>query len=237
MKPIIGILGDIDKELATRAIFSYTDSVERAGGIPIVLPYLENTKTTLESLTLCDGLVFTGGGDIEPYRYGEAVSELCGKPEKERDETEICVFDAFFTTGKPILGLCRGEQLINVALGGTLYQDIPSAINTNIAHRQTEGHFEFSHSVNVIDGTPLRELFGCERVTVNSFHHQSVKTLGNELKVMAKADDGVIEAFWHTGERYLRGYQWHPERLSNKDVYCMKIFEDFIEVCKKQRRK
>ena len=115
--------------------------------------------------------------------------------------------------GQPIMGICRGCQLINVAMDGTLYQDIPSELNTNILHKQTEPKNQPSHSVTIKRGTPLFELIGNDKMTANSFHHQAVKQMGKDLKSMAVADDGIIETLYCESEQYIRAYQWHPERL------------------------
>ncbi len=122
-------------------------------------------------------------------------------------------------------------QLINVALGGTLYQDIPSELETSVLHRQTEPKFSTSHEVKIAIGPPLHSLVSEDRMSANSFHHQCVKELAKDLQPMAFADDGIIEAVYFKGERYIRAYQWHPERLYDKDPQNRKIFEDFIEAC------
>jgi putative glutamine amidotransferase len=134
---------------------------------------------------------------------------------------------------KPILGICRGAQMINVALGGTLYQDIATQLQTELSHRQTEGKFEHSHAVNILQGTPLFALLHQERIPANSFHHQAVKALGEGLAVMARADDGVVEALYHTVHPYLRLYQWHPERLCKTDSAALSVFADFVASCRK----
>jgi putative glutamine amidotransferase len=134
-------------------------------------------------------------------------------------------------TEKPVLGICRGAQLINIALGGTLYQDLPTELPTEISHRQTEPKFSPAHSVKILADTPLYDLVQKDRMTANSFHHQAVKTLGKGLELMALADDGVVEAFYLPGERYLRAYQWHPERLFAIDSDNRLLFEDFTAHC------
>ena len=148
-----------------------------------------------------------------------------------RDELEFKVFQRAIDTSKPILAICRGAQLVNVALDGTLYQDIPSELHTRISHRQSEPKFSPSHDVRIIVDTPLYEMMKTEQIKANSFHHQAIKTLGKGLEVMALADDGIVEAFYSTGEQYLRAYQWHPERLYETDIYNRRIFDDFIESC------
>ena len=139
--------------------------------------------------------------------------------------------DISIHTEKPLLGICRGAQLINVAFGGTLIQDLPSEAPSNILHRQTEPKNAHSHYVNVTVGSPLHTLIGCERIRVNSFHHQAVKRLGDGLQITARADDGVIEAFCLCEKRFVRAYQWHPERLYHVDENSKLIFREFISAC------
>lgn len=134
------------------------------------------------------------------------------------------------------MAICRGAQLVNVALGGTLYQDIPTEIISNIPHRQTEPKDSHSHEICVFENTPLRNLVMSERIKVNSFHHQALKLLGNGLSVMATADDGVIEAVYSTEHPYLLAYQWHPERLFDADNLNRVLFTDFIDACEVKKQ-
>ena len=233
MRPIIGLSAAVDNEATVTLLVPYAHAIEQAGGLPLVLPYTENTDVIHSFVSMCDGFIFTGGVDIAPERYGEAASELCGEIQPLRDALEFAVLDEVLATGKPILGICRGAQLINVALGGTLYQDIPSECPSDLAHRQTEARFDFSHDITILPSTPLHALLGVTRIKGNSFHHQAVHTLGKGLAVMAYADDGVIEALWLADHPYLRAYQWHPERLYDKDDDSRKLFFEFISVCKK----
>ena len=236
MKIIIGFLAPIDDDRILTLQHTYVSAIENAGGVPIILPYSENENTLESYVDMCDGFCFTGGVDIDPVHYGEPISDGCGKIQHYRDSLELKIFDLILKKKKPILGICRGSQVINVALGGTLYQDIPSEIKTNIQHRQSEAKDMHSHWINVYTGTPYYELVGKERILANSFHHQSVKALGKGLKVMATADDGVIEAFYYDGDSYIRAYQWHPERLCHKDENHRCIFNDFIIAVKEGKK-
>lgn len=236
MPPIIGLLAAVDGEATTSIFRPYVHAIEVSGGMPLLLPYTENESVIRRFVGLCDGLFFTGGMDIVPARYGEQTSACCDETQPLRDALEFAVFNEAFPTGKPLLGICRGAQLINVALGGTLYQDLPSERPSPIAHRQSEGKFEFSHDITVLPDTPLHALLGTAHVRGNSFHHQAVKTLGEGLAVMATADDGVIEGLWAVDHPYLRAYQWHPERLYDKDENSRVLFQDFISVCAKGAR-
>lgn len=235
MNPIIGMLVEIDNDSVTKVQNTYISSVAESGGIPFIIPYIENDDTLDQLIELCDGFLFTGGCDIHPRHYGEEVSPLCGSCQSYRDNLELKVFEKAIKSGKPIMGICRGCQLINVALGGTLYQDIPSELNTNILHRQTEPQNAPSHSVTIKSGTPLFELIGNDKMRANSFHHQAVKQTGKGLKPMAVADDGIIEALYCESEQYIRAYQWHPERLYTSERNNKLIFDDFICACGKEK--
>ena len=234
MYPLIGILAEVDDEHVCRVLHAYIASIEKAGAIPLLLPFVEGEAVIDSYVDLCDGFFFTGGADIDPVRYGEEKRDTCGEIQSNRDAMEFRVLEKVMRTKKPILGICRGAQLINAALGGTLYQDLPTELQTTVSHRQTEAKFSPSHSVNVIEGTPLWNLIGEGRMVANSFHHQAVKRLAPGLKTFATADDGIVEGFYMPGEQYLYAYQWHPERLWETDEFNRRIFESFIAACKKR---
>ena len=236
MSVIIGIPSVVDGEKNSSMLSTYAYAIEKAGGLPILLPYVADKELISRFSGLCDGFFFMGGADIEPSVYGEEKRETCDKTEPFHDELELALFDAALGTGKPILGICRGAQLINAALGGTLYQDIPTETDATLNHRQTEDKFEFSHDIVIKKNSPLYTLVKKDRVRGNSFHHQAIKKLADSLSVMAVADDGIIEGFYHRTHPYLRAYQWHPERLFDKDEASRLIFVDFINACNKKSR-
>ncbi len=233
MLPIIGIVAsakDVDDLTSTT---TYPKAIEAAGGIPIVLPCGENFEMYDHFVDLCDGFMFTGGCDIHPARYGEDILPACGSIQDHRDTIELAFFEKAIQTDKPVIAICRGIQLVNVGLGGTLYQDIPSQLGTNIAHKQTEGRFEPSHRVTVVENTPLHAMTGGKTAMMaNSFHHQAIKALGRGLEVMARAEDGVIEAVFMPEKPYVHAYQWHPERLWQIDCDNQRIFTQFVDACR-----
>lgn len=232
--PIIAILGAIDNEKTATLQGTYTSAIENSGGIPIIIPYTENEETLVRYTKLSDGVLFSGGGDIDPRKFGENTKNTCGKIQAFRDSLELWFFKKAFEAKRPIMGICRGIQLINVALGGTLYQDIPTECPSKISHQQSEPKPLPSHEVKIISDTPLMEIVGKERMTANSFHHQAIKALGEGLEVMAYSDDGIIEAIYYNGKNYILGYQWHPEILCNIDADNKVLFDDFIDFCKKK---
>lgn len=230
-KPIIGIIAVVDNELNTRVQNTYIDVIEKAGGVPVLLPYVKNDGSIDAFARLCDGFLFTGGVDVDPARYGEQKKAFCGEIQLFRDELEFRAFEKIYSLNKPVMAICRGAQLVNVALGGALYQDIPSEIQTDILHNQTEPKDSPSHSVKILDGAPLSTLISKNVMKANSFHHQAIKRLGKGLEVMALADDGITEAVYSVEMRYLRAYQWHPELLINTDSDNFLLFMDFIKAC------
>ncbi len=222
--PLIGILPNMLDGGISSVGMSYTQAIEAAGGMPILLPYTTDGALLSRFAALCDGFLFTGGVDIHPARFGERISPACGQITPPRDEVELAAFRYVYPTGKPILGICRGCQLLNVALGGTVVQDIPSAVGSAVAHQRARASDPApSHRVEILESTPLRELFGASAV-VSSYHHQAIGRLGAGLEVMATAADGVIEAAFAPAHPFLWAIQWHPERDASGEV----IFRAFV---------
>ena len=230
MIPIIGMTSTIENDTTVKMFGTYAAAIEHVGGLPLLLPYVEDEHALDTFVKLCDGFLFTGGADIEPLHYGEQTKSVCGIVQPLRDKLELEIFKRVYAADKPILAICRGAQLINVALEGTLYQDIPTEYETTLSHVQSEERFSPSHPVFIEQKTPLASLVQKDRMTANSFHHQAIKTLGKGLTVMARAADGLIEAVYSTDRKYLRAYQWHPERLCN-NVDNKHLFEDFVSAC------
>lgn len=195
---------------------SMAHCVMRAGGVVVMIPTVERSQmldrrqvATDDYVHLLDGLVLQGGADIDPSLYGEDPSELLGPTDPVRDRFELELLRAFAAAGKPVLGVCRGMQLINVAYGGTLLQDLASSTPT---HRQLEAYDEHLHDVQLVAGGWLHGLYeGTEFARINSIHHQGVRVLGKDLVVEALAPDGVIEALRHQHAPFVVGVQWHPE--------------------------
>jgi putative glutamine amidotransferase len=235
MHPIIGIIASAKDVGDVSAPTTYTAAIEGAGGVPVILPCGDNFDMYDHFLDLCDGFMFTGGCDIHPARYGEQTLPACGSIQDHRDIIELAFFEKAIKIDKPIIAICRGIQVVNVALGGTLYQDIPSQLETDILHKQTQERCEPSHSVTVVENTPLHAMTGGKTTIVaNSFHHQAIKALGRGLEVMARAQDGVIEAVFMPEKKHVRAYQWHPERLWRIDTDNQSIFAQFVDACRNE---
>lgn len=230
MKPIIGLtMYDIEKKLDINN--AYLDSIEQAGGIPLCIP--NATEETVEAILSCvDGLLLIGGADVDPYLFGEEPHQKLGSVVRKRDDSDLVLLKHAFEKNMPILGVCRGAQVMNVGFGGTIIQDIPSQVELAIGHKQASKRGEYAHSVEVT--TPrLKEIFAAESFRVNTFHHQSVGVLGEGLISSAVAKDGVIEAIEHVAHPYCVSVQWHPEELApNGDVHAQRLFKSFVDACK-----
>ncbi|WP_301169694.1 gamma-glutamyl-gamma-aminobutyrate hydrolase family protein [Brevibacillus nitrificans] len=230
MKPVIGITTYLTDTMYSTVSRNYTDSIYAAGGIPVTIPILDQKTSYEEYIELVDGIVFTGGNDIAPYYYGENPVKELHSQSSIRDDYELSLFQSAYDQKMPILGICRGIQLINVALKGTLYQDIHSQIPGTLGHypKQTASD-ELYHSVQIKKDTKLYEIFGEERIFTNSFHHQSVKDLGTNLIATAYSEDGIVEAIESTEDQFLLGVQWHPECMTKRHPMFLALFRQFIQ--------
>jgi putative glutamine amidotransferase len=212
----------------------YVGSLVSAGALPWAIPLLPNDDSTLRAIyDRLDGIFLTGGVDMDPACYQETKHERCGALDRERDATELKLVRWAREEGKPVFGVCRGIQVINVAAGGTLYQDVQSEREGAIKHDYfpPEGGYErhsLVHSVRVSPGTRLARIMERETAQVNSMHHQGIRTLGNDLKVSAVAPDGLIEAVESPNGRFLIGVQWHPEELVSSQPEMAKLFQAFV---------
>lgn len=227
-KPIIGVTPNHmeDKLLMSPAIM---ESIINAGGIPVIIPFGlgENEAKQLDGLF--DGYVFTGGPDVNPALYGEEKHPKCGDIIDVRDKTDFLFIDIAYKSKKPVLGICRGCQVMNTYLGGTLYQDYPSMVSDKISH--TDGPFPAmaKHNMNIFENTPFADLFKTDKIICNSYHHQGVKTLAPSLTAMAEDDEGLTEAFYAKDRDFFVGVQWHPERLFDGDIWSPVLWNKLIE--------
>ncbi len=236
-RPLIGLTPSLDIE--ERRVWvrpAYMESVLAAGGLPVILPLTEEEDALREMLKRCDGILLTGGPDVEPARFGQTDFTGTVVTCPPRDTTELWLAREALAADKPLLAICRGIQVLNVALGGDLWLDLPSQRPSAIAHRQAAPGNEATHSVRILPDTPLREICGRDSLRVNSLHHQAIQTLAPGLKLMAQAEDGLTEAAWLPGKRFVLGVQWHPELLSAHDEASRAIFRRFAEACGAQGR-
>jgi len=235
MRPLIGVtpLWRTEKEHLWMRL-EYLEGVMEAGGAPVVFPFTEDEELVAQLTEMCDGIMFTGGHDISPSIYGEEPIPQLEDVSEQRDRLELLVFKKAMELHKPIFGICRGIQFLNAALGGTLYQDIPTQYDTEIAHHQSEPYPVPTHQVNIVPGSPLAGLLGDGPIMVNSFHHQAVKDLAPGLVPMAWSTDGLLEAFYRPGPEYFWAVQWHPEMLFKNDENSKILFRSFVDACKNE---
>lgn len=233
MKPLIGIpcrsIPDANRNVRFGVPGTYTRAVDLAGGAPVLIPLQLGQETLSSIFERLDGLLLVGGFDIDPREFGEEVLPECGEIETDRDATELALTRWALGDGRPIFGICRGIQVLNVAAGGSLYQDIGSQLVTNLKHDygNREGHL-LAHEIDIEPNTRVRRLLGADQILVNSLHHQSVKQIAPGLRVVGRAPDGVVEAIESTDGRFIVGVQFHPERMLDSDARMLRLFEEFV---------
>ncbi|MCQ2115746.1 MAG: gamma-glutamyl-gamma-aminobutyrate hydrolase family protein [Bacteroidales bacterium] len=230
-KPVIGISASHGNTASSSSGGdSYVESVRRAGGIPLILPFTTDSLAICEMLDHIDGLIMTGGEDVNPARYGHDTIPELGTVNDRRDTFDLCLVRNAVRRGIPVLGICRGEQVTNVALGGTLWQDIPAQVDTMLVHRQPESASVKTQTIYISEGSRLREIIGCDSLLTNSKHHQAVRDIAPSLKVTAVAADGVVEAYESVANDLVLGIQSHPEAFARdgEEPY-LSIFRDLVK--------
>lgn len=235
-RPKIGITGHIAKDNPNLSITqSYMEAIFACGGFPLLLPVKGSEGLWLQAAREMDGFLFTGGGDISPSRFGEETLQCCGEISPLRDAMELNLLNAILPTGKPVLGVCRGVQLLNVGLHGTLYQDIylQNAQPFLQQHTQKLPDYLPAHDVFIEEGSLLHRIEKTTRLPVNTLHHQAVKDCAPGLSVVARSSSGLIEAVEKQDHPFFLGVQWHPERMWHVDAAAKAIFESFVDACVK----
>jgi putative glutamine amidotransferase len=212
----------------------YVNVIREAGALPWLLPLIPDDLPTLRGIfERLDAIFLTGGVDVDPSRYGETREPFCGRSDPARDEVEIQLIQWAWQERKPIFAICRGAQVLNVALGGSLYQDVTIQVPECIKHdcfptRNEPARDVIIHDVSVLSGTHLHDLLRAPTVRVNSMHHQAVKRLAPGLQVTATAPDGIIEGVEGANGQFVVGVQWHPEEMVEKDAGMGRMFASFI---------
>lgn len=236
-KAVIGVLPLYDENMESIWMLpAYFDAIINSGAIPVMLPFNIN-KSDIDCIDeMFDGYLFTGGNDINPELYGEKDNGKCGIIIKARDELEKLVFQKAYSEDKPIFGICRGLQIINILLGGSLYQDLSTEKPSKLLHRMTKPYDAEAHSVNIEKDSSLYSLLNVEKIGVNSCHHQAIKVLAPSLKSMAKADDGLIEAVEDKTRNFLWAVQWHPEFSYKVNDSSRKIIREFVNACERYNK-
>ncbi|ATW25573.1 gamma-glutamyl-gamma-aminobutyrate hydrolase family protein [Candidatus Formimonas warabiya] len=232
--PLIGITcGEDDLNFFVRRF--YAQAVEALGGAPVFLPSVQRRSSWGKFLEVLDGLILSGGVDVDPFFFGEEPVKGMGEITPFRDQFEIFFVKEFFPLNRPILAVCRGVQVLNVSLGGTIFQDIDAQVPNILKHFQRAPRPHPTHSVNVVPDTKLSAILPEEQWRVNSFHHQAVNGLAPGLVVSALAPDGIIEAIEGQKHPFALGVQWHPECNWQQDAGSFRLFETFISACRAGR--
>lgn len=241
MRPLIGVASSkmyvpnnhVDQYFYVGS--GYVDGIARSGGTPLILPLMTIPDAPFrEIVESLDGILLTGGDDIAPQFYGEEPRQGLGEIEYERDVAELELIKLAIERKKPILGICRGMQMLNVAFGGTLIQDIPSQVPGAFQHSQKGSKQYAAHKVTLAPGF-IADALGTTEALVNTSHHQAVKDVAPGFKVTAQAADGVIEAFESEDGLYI-GVQWHPERMWSHDETMLKIAQAFVLKTKEHKQ-
>ena len=224
-RPLIGITCSKTADGKIAMSQNYLNSIWEAGAVPVFLAYTQDEAKLAEYAEVFDGFLFGGGDDIDPARYGETVMFDNVEIDADRDAFELGLYEYVKQSGKPVLGICRGLQVLNVAEGGTLYQHIDG-------HRQDKPGTETEQKTLVEAGSMLKELIGTDEILTNSFHHQNIKDIAPTLAVNAKSADGYIEAVHKPCHKFCFAVQWHPEIYRQTSEDMQKVFSAFINACK-----
>jgi putative glutamine amidotransferase len=237
MRPLIGIpCHAIIRAETGRPIYAnnraYVHAVESAGGVPVLIPMLNDLKILDALLIRLDGLLLPGGIDLHPSHYGEEIHPLTEDADLDLDKFEMILASWALREDIPVLGICRGMQLINIALGGSLYQDIADQYPDSIAHSHRDlPRTHLAHRINIERGSCMEKILGTQEVWVNSLHHQAVKTPGDGVKISGHAGDGIAELLEVPGYRFVMAVQGHPEEIYTTEPAFARLFSAFVRAC------
>ena len=235
---IIGIVPLYDKQRKSLwMVPGYMEGIVQAGGLPVIFPLTCDREKLEQLLDRVDGVLFTGGQDVDPARYGQQMQDSCGEICRKRDEMEWELLRLCRVRRKPAYGICRGIQLFNAALGGTLYQHIPDELPSEVEHHMTPPYDRAVHPVTVDEDSMLYRILGKSSLRVNSYHHQGVRDLSPVLTACAWAPDGLVEAVEDRKQPFFLATQWHPEFSWEKDASSRRIFQAFVDACRQTARK
>ncbi|HET7580167.1 MAG TPA: gamma-glutamyl-gamma-aminobutyrate hydrolase family protein [Bacillales bacterium] len=229
MTPMIGLTASLESQKIS-TLQNYAEPLLKAGALPVVLPYSGKLPVIQDIINRMNGLLLTGGADINPTLFGEEPAPGLQKVDPKRDRFELMLVQEALKSDIPILAICRGNQMLNVAAGGTLYQDL-FGLSHVIQHHQNAPRDHLSHSVQITADTQLHQILGFDQLKVNSFHHSAVKDPAPGFSIAATASDAVTEAIESQNHRFVLGVQWHPGDLAEKEPRARKLFQAFVGAC------
>lgn len=235
-RPLIGITTAVSQDYGIDFLRAYNANIlaiEDAGGIPVLIPCTLQPETLRELYQTLDGILLPGGGDVDPAHYQAEAHPKTGMPDPARDQAEIQIAQWAIADQRPIFGICRGHQVFNIALGGTLIQDIPSQLENNLKHDIAEGEprNQLLHGIKINPDSKLAVILGTTEIEVNSIHHQSVERVAPNLTATAYAPDGVVEASELADHPFALTVQWHPEDMVNDTEAMRALFVAFVQAC------
>ncbi len=234
-KPTIGLTGSYSTEIVSFVKSNYVRAVSKAGGVPLMIPPELSSDSVEQLFDLCDGILITGGEDLDPALYGQKPHPKLGKVSPERDEIDKVIVGLCMKKNKPFFAICRGIQSVNVFLGGTLIQDIGECLHSPIQHSQPEHYTELTHEVKGCNGDVLKKIVGSDLIRVNSRHHQCVDKLGKNLEVIGRCTaDNIVEAMYVKNHPFGLAVQWHPEWLVNEHAEHLALFKALVNAAKGQ---
>ena len=235
---VIGVtpLYDVQRD-SVWMIPGYLDGITQAGGIPVIFPLDCGPKQLHQLFDMVDGVLFTGGQDVDPALYGEQRRETCGEICQKRDIMERELLQMCRIHQKPAFGICRGIQLFNAALGGTLYQDLEHELTSEIRHHMAPTYNRAVHCVQIDGDSLLYRIVGEQNIAVNSYHHQGVRELASTLTACAWSADGLLEAVEDRRQPFFLATQWHPELFWRRDENSRKLFRAFVNACRESRNR
>lgn len=241
MRPVIGITCSLTASVIGDSVYSlerniiardYAGVIEHAGGTPLLIPHVGDLECIDQYLGVLDGLVLSGGGDIDPLLFDQEPHRNIGSVDRVRDKMELQLTQKALNQDLPLLGICRGIQMLNVAAGGTIYQDIGAEMpQPTLCHSQTGAGWYASHTIDILPDTRLLQVFGSPIARVNSYHHQAVRDVAEGFIVTAKAKDNVIEAIESPAHRFALGVQCHPELMWEQHPEALSLFTAFLKAC------
>ena len=232
-KPLIGVTPLFDRERDSYWMLpGYFLALSEAGAVPVMLPLTDDEAALSRLVDSLDGFLIAGGQDVSPSRYGEEQKPTCKETCPERDAMETAFLQLLWQADKPVFGICRGLQMLNAHLGGTLYQDLASEHPSQVNHCMAAPYDRAEHPVLLSKDAPLFALFNMETIDVNSCHHQAIRMLAPALKPMALSPDGLIEAVFAPQKRFVWAVQWHPEFFFRKDENSRVLFATFVNAAR-----